>query len=318
MKKRRFIPKSQDLIKLKDRKTDNNKNSQKAQQNQNIINNLIKIEEVKQNKIEDNKETIKQNININYKNNFNNKISHNNRYNNVINENINSTPNAYLNNIITVLRIRPESEKEREYSNIDIIKIENSTSMKLVSPTEYNSFIEGTKYLKNEKGLEVTGTKEYNYKFNFILDQNSQQNDAYQYSASFLVNNIFEGFNSTLFAYGSTGSGKTYTMMGTETNPGIVFRCINQILNIMENNGINAQYDLQITYFEIYNENIYDLLSGEDKNNAKLRKMVENTPKINKDDDLIKFNNKKNNNGLYNKFFLMGITKKIINSQVTL
>ena len=309
MKKRRFVPKSQDLIKLIDRKTDSNKSIQKTPQNQNIINNNIKKEEAKQN------ETIKQNININYKNNFNNKISHNNRYNNVINENINSTPNAYLNNIITVLRIRPESEKEREYSNIDIIKVENSTSMKLVSPTEYNSFIEGTKYLKNEKGLEVTGTKEYNYKFNFILDQNSQQNDAYQYSASFLVNNIFEGFNSTLFAYGSTGSGKTYTMMGTETNPGIVFRCINQILNIMENNGINTQYDLQITYFEIYNENIYDLLSGEDKNNAKLRKMVENTTKINKDDDLIKFNNKKNNNGLYNKFFLMGLTKKIINSQ---
>ena len=43
MKKRRFIPKSQDLIKLKDRKTDNNKNSQKAQQNQNIINKLNKI-----------------------------------------------------------------------------------------------------------------------------------------------------------------------------------------------------------------------------------------------------------------------------------
>ena len=315
MKKRRFIPKSQDLIKLIDRKTDINKNSQKTQQNQNIINNNIKNEEVKQNKIENNKETIKQNININYKNNFNNNIIHNNRYNNVINESTNKTQNTYLNNIITILRVRPESDKEKEYSNIDVIKIENSTSMKLVSPTEYNSFIDGTKYLKDEKGLKVTATKEYNYKFNYILSQNSQQNDVYQYSASFLVNNIFEGFNSTLFAYGSTGSGKTYTMMGTETNPGIVFRSINQILNIMENNGINAQYDLQITYFEIYNENIYDLLSGEDKNNAKLKKMVENGPKINKDNDLIKFNNKKNNNGLYNKFFLMGITKKIINSQ---
>ena len=317
MKKRRFIPKSQDLIKLKDRKTDNNKNSQKAQQNQNIINNLIKIEEVKQNKIEDNKETIKQNININYKNNFNNNIIHNNRYNNVINvnESKNNPQNAYLNNIITILRIRPESDKEKEYSNIDIIKIENSKSMKLVSPTEYNSFIDGTKYLKDEKGLEVTATKEYNYKFNYIFAQNSQQNDIYQYSTSFLVSNIFEGFNSTIFAYGSTGSGKTYTMMGTETNPGIVLRSINQILNIMENNGINAQYDLQITYFEIYNENIYDLLSGEDKNNSKLRKMIENSPKMNKDNDLIKFNNKKNNNGLYNKFFLIGLTKKIINSQ---
>ena len=167
MKKRRLIPKSQDLIKLIDRKTDINKNSQKTQQNQNIINNNIKNEEVKQNKIENNKETIKQNININYKNNFNNNIIHNNRYSNATNESTNKPQNIYLNNIITILRVRPESDKEKEYSNIDVIKIENSTSMKLVSPTEYNSFIDGTKYLKDEKGLEVTATKEYNYKFNF-------------------------------------------------------------------------------------------------------------------------------------------------------
>ena len=284
--KRRFIPKSNDLIKLVDRKKDKNKEVIKIQKNINLNNNQIKNEEAKTNKVNNNKVITNKNINYNINNN----------------------------NIITILRIRPENEEEKNYSNINIIKVENSTSLKIISPTEYNYFIEGTKYLNNEKGIEVTQTKEFNYKFDYILDINSQQSEVYQYSTSFLVNNIFEGFNSTIFAYGSTGSGKTYTMFGTGDKPGIIIRAINQILSIMENNGINREYDLQISYFEIYNESIYDLLSTDDNNNNKKRKIAEINSNVNRDNDLIKFNNKKNNN-MPNKFFLMGITKKVIKSE---
>ena len=282
MKKRRIVPKSQDLIKLIDRKKDKNKEMQN-QQNTNIK--QIKLEEVKQNKYENNKEANNKSINGNINNNFNTIINNNhhivNLYNNnkLVKENKNRNNNNIskpkimeMNNIITMLRVRPESEKEIKYSNIDIIKIENTTSMKLVSPTEYNFFINGTKYLKEEKGLEVTDTKEYNYNFDYIFDQKSEQNEVYQNSTSFLVKNIFEGFNSTILAYGSTGSGKTYTMFGNEDNPGIIFRTINQILNNMEDNGINLLYDLQISFIEIYNESIYDLLTGEDKTNTKKEK----------------------------------------------
>ena len=295
--KKTILGHSGDLIQLIDRKNDtikdNSKEIQNIQQNNIIINNNnSKNNQIKKEQFEpinnNNQKIIKKDTN---------KSNHNNFYSN--------------NNIITILRVRPESEEEVNYSNINIIKIENSTTMKLISPIEYNSFIEGSKYLNNEKGIEVTQTKEYIYKFDYIFDKDSQQNIIYQYSASFLVDNIFEGFNSTIFAYGSTGTGKTYTMFGTEDKPGIIVRAINQILNTMENKGLNFQYNLQMSYFEIYNESIYDLLSGEDKINNKKKKLAENSLN-NKDDDLIKFNNKKNNN---NKFFLMGITKKVIKSQ---
>ena len=252
-------------------------------------------------KIKDNSKEIKNNSQNKVLNNIQKATMNNNNKNN---SNCNDS-------IITFLRIRPETEEEKNYSNINMIKVESSTTLKLISPIEYNSFIEGTKFLNNEKGIEVTQTKEYIFKFDYIFDQNSQQNIVYQYSTSFLVSNIFEGFNSTIFAYGCTGAGKTYTMFGTGDKPGIIIRAINQILNSMENKGINSLYDLQMSYFEIYNENIYDLLSAEDKNNNKKKKIAEGSPS-NMDEDLIKFNNKKNNN---NKFFLMGITKKIIKSE---
>ena len=290
MNKKRIIGHSSDLIKLIDRKKDSTKEIPNIQHNKNvnnnINNNLIRKDEHQSININNNKKNSNKNINYN---------------------NLNSSFND--NNIITILRIRPESEEEVNYSNINIFKIESSTTLKLISPTEYNSFIEGSKYLNNEKGIEVTKSKEYYFKFDYIFDKDSQQNEVYQYSTSFLVNNVFEGFNSTIFAYGSTGSGKTYTMFGTEDKPGVIIRAINQILNTMESNNINNEYNLQMSYFEIYNENIYDLLSDGDKINKK-KKLAESSS-YNKDDELIKFNNLKNNN----KSFLMGITKKIIKSQ---
>ena len=212
------------------------------------------------------------------------------------------------NNIITILRVRPETANEKNYSNIKVIKIESSTSMKLISPIEYNYFLEGTKFINDDKGLEVTKTEEYSFQFDQIFDYYSQQSQVYEYSAEFLVRNIFEGFNSTIFAYGSIGSGKSYTMFGTNDKPGIIIRSINQIFNIMKSEEINNNYDLQMSFYKIYNETIIDLLP-DDKGN----KSGENiqTPYI--EENLNKIN-LKNNIGKSNKSFFMEITKRNISS----
>ena len=73
-------------------------------------------------------------------------------------------------NIITILRIRPQSMRENKYSNIKVIKIESSSTMKLISPIEYNYFLEGTKFINEDRGLEVTKTEEYYYNFDQIFD----------------------------------------------------------------------------------------------------------------------------------------------------
>ena len=205
------------------------------------------------------------------------------------------------NNIITILRVRPETAYEKNYSNIKVIKIESSTSMKLISPIEYNHYIEGTKYINGDRGIEISKTEKYSYEFDYIFDYTAQQSKVYEYSAEFLVRNIFEGFNSTIFAYGAIGSGKSYTMFGTNDKPGIIIRSINQMFTIMKEQKINLNYFLQMSYYKIYNETIIDLLSDEDN---QIFNQEENITKI----------NFKNNIGKNKKSFFMDITKKIISS----
>ena len=221
-----------------------------------------------------------------------------------------SNKNEFNNeNIVTILRIRPQNMREKKYSNIKIIKIESSSCMKLISPIEYNYFLEGTKFINEDRGLEVTKTEEYYYQFDQIFDYYSQQSQVYEYSAKYLVKNIFEGFNSTIFAYGSIGSGKSYTMFGTNDKHGIIIRVINQILNIMKNKGLNTNYDLQISFFKIYNETIIDLLSDD-----KGIKVVDNSQMIINQEEIKNKFNLKNNSGNSNKSFFMEITKKIIST----
>ena len=62
-----------------------------------------------------------------------------------------------------------------------------------------------------------------------------------------------------MFAYGTTGSGKTYTMTGNETEPGIMYKIVEDMFNRIMEDQENT-YDIRVSYVEIYNEVIRDLL----------------------------------------------------------
>lgn len=88
-----------------------------------------------------------------------------------------------------------------------------------------------------------------------------------------LIDKIFEGYNACLFAYGQTGSGKTYSMMGIDTGAedydvnssaseaGIIPRFCHELFSRIERLDKNVNATVEVSYFEIYNEKIHDLLS---------------------------------------------------------
>lgn len=86
--------------------------------------------------------------------------------------------------------------------------------------------------------------------------------EVYQRSCSPLVNSFLsEGYNATVFAYGMTGSGKTFSMRGDDSNPGFVRLAIDDIFDRIDLDRHTKQYSLHLNYLEIYNEKIIDLLA---------------------------------------------------------
>ncbi|XP_049817290.1 centromere-associated protein E isoform X2 [Aethina tumida] len=100
------------------------------------------------------------------------------------------------------------------------------------------------------------------YSFDCIFNVDKTNKDIYNTSVKPLISSAMEGFNSTIFAYGQTSSGKTHTMLGSETSPGIMQIAVEEIFSIIMNNS-DRKYLIRISYLEIYNEKVNDLLCAE-------------------------------------------------------
>ncbi|XP_011311127.1 kinesin-like protein KIF13B isoform X5 [Fopius arisanus] len=88
-----------------------------------------------------------------------------------------------------------------------------------------------------------------------------------------ILDNAFQGYNACIFAYGQTGSGKSYTMMGSGDNKGIIPRlCDNLFDMIAKQQSCELTYKVEVSYMEIYNEKVHDLLDPKpNKQSLKVR-----------------------------------------------
>lgn len=98
----------------------------------------------------------------------------------------------------------------------------------------------------------------------------ASQTTVYETLAAPLLQRAFEGYNTCLFAYGQTGSGKSYTMMGFSEEPGIIPRfCEDLFAQVAKKQTQEVNYHLEMSFFEVYNEKIHDLLVCKGENGQK-------------------------------------------------
>ncbi|CAK9150596.1 unnamed protein product [Ilex paraguariensis] len=84
--------------------------------------------------------------------------------------------------------------------------------------------------------------------------------DVYERSISSTIAGVIQGLNATVFAYGSTGSGKTYSMVGTQDDPGLMVLSLHTIFDLIKKDNSSDIFEVSCSYLEVYNEVIYDLL----------------------------------------------------------
>ncbi|XP_018434978.1 kinesin-like protein KIN-7N [Raphanus sativus] len=102
------------------------------------------------------------------------------------------------------------------------------------------------------------------YAFDHVFDERSTNACVYELLTKDIIHAVVEGFNGTAFAYGQTSSGKTFTMTGSETDPGIIRRSVRDIFQRIEMIS-DREFLIRVSYMEIYNEEINDLLAVENQ-----------------------------------------------------
>ncbi|XP_058424770.1 centromere-associated protein E-like isoform X2 [Diceros bicornis minor] len=114
----------------------------------------------------------------------------------------------------------------------------------------------------NNAIYQVDGSKSFN--FDRVFHSNESTKNVYEEIAVPIIDSAIQGYNGTVFAYGQTASGKTYTMMGSKDYLGVIPRAIHDIFQKIKKFP-DREFLLRVSYMEIYNETITDLLCDTQK-----------------------------------------------------
>ncbi|KAJ9521899.1 hypothetical protein QJQ45_024772 [Haematococcus lacustris] len=173
-----------------------------------------------------------------------------------------STPVEEGVNVQVLLRCRPLSDKEMAERTPQVITCNEA--------------------LREVTLFQSAGAKSMSRTFRFdkVFGCDSTQEKLFKQAITPIVNEVMDGFNCTIFAYGQTGTGKTYTMEGgpresddgrkLSAQAGVIPRSIKQIFDIIDGNNVDST--VKVSFLELYNEELTDLMAGgQDDDSKKLR-----------------------------------------------
>ncbi|OAX83442.1 hypothetical protein ACJ72_02189 [Emergomyces africanus] len=124
-----------------------------------------------------------------------------------------------------------------------------------------NSKLDGEWMVDGRRSLvSYRGKESGDYFYDNVFTAHDNNARVYDSCAKRLVRRVMEGYHGTVFAYGMTGTGKTFSMQGTATSPGVIPLAITDIFSYIRETP-HREFLLRVSYLEIYNEKIHDLLS---------------------------------------------------------
>lgn len=167
--------------------------------------------------------------------------------------------------ITVVVRVRPPNQREVMSQQGNVIHVLDDRVLIFDPPGER---IQKQTFLK----MGQQRAKNLHFGFDKVLSPSSTQEDVFDVVKESVFaekGGLLDGFNCTVFAYGATGSGKTFSMAGNPENPGLMSRAVQYIFTALEQQGRKAK--LKLSYLEIYNEQIRDLLAPNDDNSKELK-----------------------------------------------
>lgn len=155
-----------------------------------------------------------------------------------------------------VVRCRPLNSKEKKDGHERVVEMDSKR---------------GLVEIRNPNASSREPPKSFT--FDCVYDWNSKQRDLYDETFRPLVESVLNGFNGTIFAYGQTGTGKTYTMEGVrsdENQRGVIPNSFEHIFTHISRTQ-NQQYLVRASYLEIYQEEVRDLLAKDQTKRLELK-----------------------------------------------
>mmetsp|Transcript_744 Transcript_744/g.1148 ORF Transcript_744/g.1148 Transcript_744/m.1148 type:complete len:1025 (-) Transcript_744:22-3096(-) len=155
-------------------------------------------------------------------------------------------------NVRVVIRFRPLNQREKTEE---------------VGYTFEQEYVNENKTVKLSSSSAMLPNKTFN--FDHCFGPDTQQDNFYDIVGKPVLEEVFKGYNGTIFAYGQTGAGKSFSMMGALHNKslqGVIPRCAESIFKKIDSSPRTVSFKVTVSYLEIYNESIQCLFNTNLKN----------------------------------------------------
>ena len=123
--------------------------------------------------------------------------------------------------MLVAVRVRPLWDKELDCGDYSVVRVIEGKVVVVLDPWY-------------DADLNPNRAKEKKYAFDVVFDEQAGQDEVYQQTARGLVGGVLDGYNSSVFAYGATGAGKTHTMLGSLEHPGVMVNTLHDLFELMK------------------------------------------------------------------------------------
>ncbi|KAL6420660.1 hypothetical protein ACFW04_014268 [Cataglyphis niger] len=161
--------------------------------------------------------------------------------------------------IKVIVRVRPHNERELQDNSRTVVEVVDD-KMLIFDPKVRDTPFFFHNVAQKSRDMLKKQNKQLQFIFDRIFSTTSTNIDVFEGSTKSLITRLLDGYNCSVFAYGATGAGKTHTMLGNKEDVGITYRTVAELFHEIEKQSKHREFHLGVSYLEIYNENVQDLL----------------------------------------------------------
>ncbi|GCC34200.1 hypothetical protein chiPu_0012673 [Chiloscyllium punctatum] len=162
-------------------------------------------------------------------------------------------------NVTVVVRIRPQNQREQEHDNQVVVEVVDENVLVFDPKEDTNDEMFSGPKLRNRE-IPRRKSKDLKFVFDRVFSVTSTQQEVFEFTTKPILDGVLNGYNCSVFAYGATGSGKTYTMLGSVDQPGVMYHTMVELYERIEQMKDEKICEVAVSYLEVYNEQIQDLL----------------------------------------------------------
>lgn len=153
-------------------------------------------------------------------------------------------------NVKVVVRVRPLNEREQEQHNRILVDVVDDTMLVFDPKEEMRPFFyQGVQ--QPTRGYMKRANKELKFVFDHVCGLEASNKDVFEMTTKDMLSSLMEGYNCSVFVYGATGAGKTFTMIGNKEHPGITYLTMEHLFYTINSFEKDRDFDIAVSYIEV-------------------------------------------------------------------